>query len=97
MGVVRQSGSVLKLGCYDVGVIATDARIVVQLLPGNRVEVGTKPQEAAKAHHSLSHTPADLLDHKVVDGADVPSLSVVDLCSLDPVALDQGVARGSRF
>src|SRR5215211_5762789 len=91
--VTVRDRSVSELGLRDVGPVAVKPRVVLQLLPRDRVGVRADAEEAPEAHHRVDHAPADLLDDQMPDHADVLTFRVVDPSALDPVALDEGVGR----
>jgi hypothetical protein len=54
--------------------VTTQARIVRQLIPRDRMLLGAHAQEAAEGHNRIRHTTTDFLNHQALYASDVVSL-----------------------
>src|SRR3954447_10984075 len=73
----------------DVGLEATKAGVVVQLVPRKGIFLAAKAQEAAEGQNGVGDLTRLLVDHEPFDGAHLVSFAVVDSRPLDAITLDQ--------
>src|SRR3954466_8776227 len=88
-----------ELGCFpqlvlrDAGLVSVQSGVVMQLLPRDRMCLGTQAQEAPKRGDRIDDMAADFFDDETLDGPDLLPGRVVNSGALNVIALDERVAR----
>ena len=80
--VVATGGSTFDFLLRDVRHKAVPGRIVSEFSPRDRMMVFAQPQKATKAHYRVGDPAGLLVDHEVVDCADVGTIITIDVSSV---------------
>src|SRR5688572_2226296 len=75
------SGAAPQRLAVEVDDIAALVRIVIELAPGDGMMILADAEEAAEGHHGIVRTPRALVDHEILDPAELLALAVVDGCA----------------
>src|SRR5215218_1958630 len=94
LALALERRSAPQLVFSDIGAVATQTGVIVELRPGDRVVMTAKSQKAAENYIGIDDAPAHLFDHETLDGADVLALEVVHGGALNPITLDNGLGHG---
>src|SRR3981189_1682024 len=70
----------------EIEVVGPERAIVGQSRPRDRCVFLTAAEETAEAEHGMGDTPAELVDHQPLDGADLLAVGATDRRAFDPVA-----------
>src|SRR5829696_5200331 len=89
----RELGRLAELLRREVRLVAAERRVVMKLLPRDRMDLGTHAQKAAKRGHGVHDMPAHLFDDEALDGPDLLPVRVVNGGALNVITLDQWVTR----
>src|SRR6476619_3863976 len=77
----------------EVGDVSTELRVVGQRRPRQRAIFFAHAKHAAERHHGVGNLPADLVDHDLVNLAELLAREVEYLGAFDLV----GANKGGRF
>src|SRR5437868_5894682 len=86
IGVFRRA---LELPFRDAGPITSDAGIILQRLPRQRIVIITDTEEAAKAKHGVRDFSAHLVDHDALDRTDLLIIGAIDGGAFNLVTSDE--------
>src|SRR5919197_1324865 len=78
-----------KLLLGDIDAVPTQAGVIFEGVPGERIVVAANAQEATKLEHGIGHLAADLSDHDPLDGTDLLAFGVIDSGAFHFVAADE--------
>jgi len=87
--IVAELRSVPKLFLIDVGAEAAELGVIREGIPRNGVVAMPEAQESTEADHGVRDAAVHLVDHEVVNLADVFAVRIVHLGSFDIFAGDQ--------
>src|SRR4029453_16784343 len=93
--IARVLGRPLELLLRNGGAVPPQAGVIAERGPGDRIVVGTDPQEAAKAQHGIGDLATALVDHDALDGPHMLALAVIDIRAFHFIAADE--ARGLTY
>jgi hypothetical protein len=82
-------GRTLELLWRDLGDIAAEARIIVKLVPRNRIFIAAHAEETAESSDRVNDAAADLIDDEALDFANVLTGGVEDRRAFNAFAIDQ--------
>src|SRR5262245_24751986 len=72
-----------------VGAVPTQAGIIGERGPGDRIVVSADAEEATKAEHGIGDLAAALFDHDALDGPNMLTLGVINIRAFHFIATDE--------
>src|SRR5690242_11163303 len=84
---------VLEFLLGNVGPVAFERSVVLELAPRNCILVCAMFNEVVKFHDRIENLPSNLGDHQPRDPTDLLAVEIKDRCSFDTVALISGLSH----